>query len=160
MRIPVWGGVALFASVLLLPEAILSADKTDEVAFPKLPKLAGKIDPDAPKVFQTTKSGLKYRILRKGTGARPTAADTVKVHYHGWLSNGKVFDSSYNRGEPISFPLNRVIKGWTEGMQLVGEGGMIELEIPPDLAYGDRGAGAAVPPKATLHFLVELLSVQ
>jgi len=159
MQIPVWGNITLFGMVLLLAEAALSADKIDEVPFPKLPKIAGKIDPDASKVFQTTKSGLKYRVLRKGTGASPTATDTVKVHYHGWLSNGKVFDSSYNRGETISFPLNRVIKGWTEGMQLVGEGGMIELEIPPDLAYGDRGAGAAVPPKATLHFLVELLSV-
>ena len=111
-------------------------------------------------MFQTTKSGLKYRVLRKGTGAHPTPAKTVKVHYQGWLSNGKVFDSSYNRGQSISFPLSGVIKGWTEGMQLVGQGGMIELEIPPDLAYGDRGAGAAVPPKATLHFLVELLGVQ
>jgi FKBP-type peptidyl-prolyl cis-trans isomerase len=84
----------------------------------------------------------------------------VEVNYHGWLDNGKVFDSSYNRGESISFPLSGVIKGWTEGMQLVGEGGMIELEIPANLAYGDRGAGADVPPKATLHFLVELLKVQ
>jgi len=82
------------------------------------------------------------------------------VNYHGWLDNGKVFDSSYKRGEAISFPLNRVIKGWTEGMQLVGNGGMIELEIPANLAYGDRGAGDAVPPKANLHFLVELLEVE
>lgn len=132
----------------------------DEVAFPKLPKIAGAIDQDAPKVLQTTRSGLKYRVLRQGTGTPPGATATVKVHYHGWLSNGKVFDSSYHRGESISFPLNRVIQGWTEGMQLVGPGGMIELEIPPELAYGSRGAGAAVPPNATLHFLVELLSVQ
>jgi len=159
-QIPVWGSVTLCGVFFLLAEAALSADKSDNVALPKLPKNAGKIDHDAPDVFQTTKSGLKYRVLRKGTGANPTATATVKVHYHGWLSNGKVFDSSYNRGESISFPLNRVIKGWTEGMQLVGQGGMIELEIPPDLAYGDRGAGAAVPPKATLHFLVELLTVQ
>jgi len=155
-----WGGVTLLGMVFLLAEAALSADKLNEVAFPELPKNAGKIDKDAPKVFQTTKSGLKYRVLRKGTGAHPTPTKTVKVHYQGWLSNGKVFDSSYNRGQSISFPLSGVIKGWTEGMQLVGQGGMIELEIPPDLAYGDRGAGAAVPPKATLHFLVELLSVQ
>jgi FKBP-type peptidyl-prolyl cis-trans isomerase FkpA len=99
-------------------------------------------------------------VLRKGTGAAPKATDSVNVNYHGWLDSGKVFDSSYERKEPISFPLNRVIKGWTEGMQLVGEGGMIELEIPPGLAYGDRGAGDAVPPKATLHFLVELLKVE
>jgi FKBP-type peptidyl-prolyl cis-trans isomerase len=82
------------------------------------------------------------------------------VNYHGWLDNGKVFDSSYRRGEPISFGLNEVIPGWTEGMQKVGEGGMIELIIPANLAYGDRGAGADVPPKATLHFLVELIKVQ
>ena len=155
-----WGSVTLFSFVLLIAEAALSADRLDEVAFPKLPKTAGKIDADAPKAFQTTKSGLKYRILRKGAGAQPTATDTVKVHYHGWLNNGTVFDSSYNRGQSISFPLSGVIKGWTEGLQLVGQGGMLELEIPPGLAYGDRGAGAAVPPKATLHFLVELLNVQ
>ena len=155
-----WGSLTLFSAILLLTEAALSADKLDEVAYPKLPQNAGAIDQDAPKAFQTTKSGLKYRILRKGAGAHPTATDKVKVNYHGWLDSGKVFDSSYNRGQSISFPLNGVIKGWTEGMQLVGQGGMIELEIPPALAYGDRGAGAAVPPKATLHFLVELLSVQ
>ena len=101
----------------------------------------------------------EYRVLRKGTGAHPTPTKTVKVHYQGWPSNGNVFDSSYNRGQSI-FPLSGVIKGWTEGMQLVGQGGMIELEIPPELAYGDRGAGAAVPPKATLHFSFELLGVQ
>lgn len=155
-----WSIVTLFSTVLLLTEAALSADKSDEVAFPKLPKNAGAIDQDAPRAFQTTKSGLKYRVLRKGTGARPSARDTVKVNYQGWLNSGKVFDSSYNRGEPISFPLNRVIRGWTEGMQLVGQGGMIELEIPPELGYGDAGAGDVIPPKATLHFLVELLNVQ
>jgi FKBP-type peptidyl-prolyl cis-trans isomerase len=128
--------------------------------LPKLPEGAGKVDKDVPKTFTTTKSGLKYRVLRKGSGAAPKATDTVNVNYHGWLDSGKVFDSSYERKEPISFPLNGVIKGWTEGMQLVGEGGMIELEIPPELAYGDRGAGKAVPPKATLHFLVELRKVE
>jgi len=131
-----------------------------EVPFPQLPQGAGKIDNDAPKTFTTTRSGLKYRILRKGTDVKPKATDKVRVNYHGWLDNGKVFDSSYKRGMDISFPLNGVIKGWTEGMQLVGEGGMIELTIPPDLAYGSRGAGADVPPNATLHFLVELLDVQ
>jgi FKBP-type peptidyl-prolyl cis-trans isomerase len=85
----------------------------------------------------------------------------VKVHYHGWLDNGKVFDSSYQRGESIDFGLNQVIPGWTEGMQLVGEGGMIELMIPSDLGYGKRGTpGGPIPPDATLHFLVELLDVK
>ena len=146
--------------VLLLAEVNVSAQENKEVALPKLPEGAGKIDKDAAKTFTTSKSGLKYRVLRKGTGAMPKATDSVNVHYHGWLDNGKVFDSSYERKEPISFPLNGVIKGWTEGMQLVGEGGMIELEIPPDLGYGDRGAGGVIPPKATLHFLVELRKIE
>ena len=153
-------GIAVLGLFLLLPEVAVSADESKEVALPELPKGAGKVDADAPKKFTATESGLKYRILRKGTGGKPAATDKVKVNYHGWLNDGKVFDSSYKRGEPISFPLNRVIKGWTEGMQLVGEGGMIELEIPANLAYGDQGAGDAVPPKATLHFLVELLKVE
>ena len=84
----------------------------------------------------------------------------MKVNYHGWLDGGKVFDSSYKRKEPISFPLNHVIKGWTEGMQLVGEGGMIELEIPAKLGYGDDCAGDDIPGGAKLHFLVELLKIE
>jgi FKBP-type peptidyl-prolyl cis-trans isomerase FkpA len=138
----------------------VSTQNSNEVPLPKLPAGAGKLDKNPSKTFTTTGSGLKYRILRAGTGPKPRAAGSVNVNYHGWLAGGKVFDSSYERQEPISFPLNRVIPGWTEGMQLVGQGGMIELEIPPALAYGDRGAGAAVPPKATLHFLVELLKVE
>ncbi len=136
------------------------ADEVKNVAFPELPKGAGKIDDNAAKTFTTTDSGLNYRILRAGDGAKPTARQSVEVHYHGWLDNKSVFDSSYKRGESISFPLNRVIAGWTEGMQLVGKGGMIELEIPPKLGYGAQGAGAAVPPNATLHFLVELIEVK
>jgi FKBP-type peptidyl-prolyl cis-trans isomerase len=100
-------------------------------------------------------------VLRKGTGANPKASSNVEVHYHGWLDDGKVFDSSYQRGESIDFPLNGVIPGWTEGMQLVGEGGMIELLIPSNLGYGARGTpGGPIPPNAQLHFLVELLKVQ
>lgn len=135
------------------------ADETEK-AFPKLPKGAGVISENAPKAFTTTESGLQYRVLREGTGAKPTARQTVEVHYHGWLDNEKVFDSSYNRGETISFPLNGVIKGWTEGMQLVGEGGMIELAIPSKLGYGDRGIPGTIPGGATLHFLVELKKVK
>ena len=151
-------GVACCTLVLLLSEVALAQDK--EVPFPTLPKGAGKIDDGAPKKLTPTASGLKYRILRKGTGAMPKATDKVEVNYHGWLDDGKKFDSSYDRGESISFGLNQVIKGWTEGMQLVGEGGMIELEIPSDLGYGDRGSPGAIPPKARLHFLVELIKVQ
>ncbi len=136
------------------------AGEAKEVAFPSLPKGAGKIDEKATKSFTTTESGLKYRILREGAGAKPTAKQSVEVNYHGWLDNEKVFDSSYKRGESISFPLNGVIAGWTEGMQLVGKGGMIELEIPAKLGYGARGAGADVPPNATLHFLVELIDIK
>ncbi len=120
----------------------------------------GPVDKDAPKEFTTTKSGLKYRIQRKSDGEKPSAKDTVTVNYKGWLDDGTVFDSSYKRGEPISFPLQGVIPGWTEGLQYVGKGGMIELEIPPDLGYGPRGAGGVIPPNATLHFTVELLDIE
>ncbi len=122
----------------------------------------GKIDEDASPDFVTTESGLKYRILRKSKLPKPEASDTVRVHYKGWLSSDKfIFDSSYRRGEPISFPLNRVIKGWTEGMQLVGVGGMIELVIPANLAYGEKGVPAAkIPPNSELTFLVELLEIK
>ncbi len=137
----------------------MSTDTSKDVPFPVLPKGAGPIAGDAASKFTETKSGLKYRLLRPGTGAAPKATNTVRVHYHGWLDNGKVFDSSYQRNEDISFGLNQVISGWTEGMQLVGAGGMIELQIPSDLGYGNRGAPPVIPPKATLYFLVELLEV-
>lgn len=164
----VLGTVTLLGLALVFSEVALTADDKDktedkdkkEVALPELPKGAGKVDKEAPKTFTETKSGLKYRVLRKTDGKKPKSTQTVKVNYHGWLDNKKVFDSSYKREEPISFPLNRVIPGWTEGMQLVGEGGMIELEIPSDLGYGNRGAPPDIPPKATLHFLVELLEVK
>jgi FKBP-type peptidyl-prolyl cis-trans isomerase FklB len=108
----------------------------------------------------TTASGLQYKILKQGDGAKPTATDTVKVHYHGTLLDGKVFDSSVDRGEPISFPLNGVIKGWTEGVQLMPTGSKFKFFIPSDLAYGDNGAGADIGPGATLVFEVELLEIE
>ena len=157
---PCLAGLALL--VLSLPlrmEPAMAAEA--EVPHPQLPSGAGKLDAEAPKTFSTTPSGLKYRVLRKGAGAAPKATNRVKVNYHGWLDDGKVFDSSYKRGEPIEFGLNQVIPGWTEGMQLVGEGGMIELLIPSNLGYGPRGTpGGPIPPNATLHFLVELLDVK
>lgn len=128
--------------------------------FPTLPAGAGEIDADAATFLAPTGTGLKYRILRQGTGPKPSASQAVEVHYHGWLDNGNVFDSSYQRGQTISFGLKQVIRGWTEGMQLVGEGGMIELEIPPNLGYGAAGAGGVIPGNATLHFLVELKAVK
>ncbi len=107
-----------------------------------------------------TDSGLKYRILTPGNGKRPVAANTVECHYKGWLDNGKEFDSSYARNETATFPLGRVIRGWTEGLQLVAEGGKIELEIPAVLGYGSNGAPPVIPPNATLHFIVELIKVR
>lgn len=106
-----------------------------------------------------TKSGLQYKIIEQGTGAQPQATDNVTVHYRGTLMNGQEFDSSYARGEPTSFPLNGVIAGWTEGLQLMKEGGKFEFYIHPDLAYGERGAGGAIGPNAALVFQVELIKV-
>jgi FKBP-type peptidyl-prolyl cis-trans isomerase len=120
----------------------------------------GPTDADAPQEFETTSTGLRYRILRKSTSRLPNPNNTVTVHYKGWLDDGTVFDSSYDRGEPFVTGLNEVIAGWTEGMQYVGEGGMIELEIPPNLGYGSRGAGQLIPPNARLHFIVEMIQVQ
>lgn len=108
---------------------------------------------------QTTASGLQYEVLNAGTGVKPQATDSVLVHYKGTLLNGKQFDSSYDRGEPISFPLNRVIPGWTEGVQLMPAGSKYKFFIPYNLAYGERGAGQDIPPYSTLIFEVELLKV-
>lgn len=109
----------------------------------------------------TTASGLQYKIITKGTGKdHPKSTETVKVHYEGKLISGKVFDSSIERKEPISFPLNRVIKGWTEGVQLMSPGDKFEFYIPQELAYGSQGAGGVIPPYATLIFTVELLAIE
>ncbi len=110
--------------------------------------------------IQQTSSGLQYKILEPGTGKSAKATDVVLVNYRGTLLNGTEFDSSYKRNEPIEFPLNRVIAGWTEGVQLIKEGGKIQLFIPPNLAYGSRGAGGAIGPDETLIFEVELLKVR
>lgn len=107
-----------------------------------------------------TASGLAYKIIKAGEGAKPMATDVVKVHYHGTLIDGTVFDSSVDRGKEVSFPLNRVIKGWTEGLQLIGKGGKIKLVIPSALAYGDHGAPPKIPGGATLIFEVELFDIQ
>jgi FKBP-type peptidyl-prolyl cis-trans isomerase FkpA len=107
----------------------------------------------------TASPGLVYKSLREGTGPSPTAADTVKVHYRGTLADGTEFDSSYQRNAPAVFPLGRVIKCWTEGVQRMKVGGKAELVCPPELAYGTRGAGSAVPPNATLRIEIELLGI-
>ena len=102
-------------------------------------------------------SGLQYTVITEGTGAKPKATDRVKCHYEGTLTNGQVFDSSYRRGEPAVFPLNGVIAGWTEGVQLMAEGAKYRFFIPYHLAYGERGAGQSIPPYAALVFDVELI---
>ena len=107
----------------------------------------------------TTASGLQYVIEKEGTGKSPKATDNVTVHYTGRLLDGKVFDSSVSRGEPATFPLNRVIPGWTEGLQLMKEGAKYVFFIPSDLAYGAQGAGRDIPPHSTLIFEVELIKV-
>lgn len=109
---------------------------------------------------ETLPSGVKIVHTTVGTGANPKASDTVKVHYRGTLADGKEFDSSYKRNAPATFPLNRVVPCWTEGMQKIKVGGKATLTCPPATAYGDRGAGAAVPPNATLTFEVELLAIE
>jgi len=106
-----------------------------------------------------TKSGLQYQVLREGNGKRPTAKDTVKCHYEGFLIDGTVFDSSVQRGEPATFSLQQVIAGWTEGLQLMQEGGKYRFFIPYRLAYGEGGAGQMIPPYAALIFDVELIAV-
>lgn len=108
---------------------------------------------------EKTPSGLIYESLRDGTGAKPLPTDSVQVNYRGTLANGNEFDSSYKRGQPATFPLNRVIPCWTEGVAKMKEGGKARLTCPPGIAYGSRGAGSAVPPDATLSFEVELLKV-
>lgn len=105
-------------------------------------------------------SGLQYKILKKGTGKKPTATSKVETHYRGTLLNGKEFDSSYKRKQSVTFPVNGVIKGWTEALQLMPVGSKWQLFIPSDLAYGDRGAGRMIPPGSTLIFEVELLAIK
>ncbi|MBO7652195.1 MAG: FKBP-type peptidyl-prolyl cis-trans isomerase [Bacteroidales bacterium] len=109
---------------------------------------------------KTTESGLQYEVITEGNGKKPAATDVVKVHYKGTLIDGTVFDSSYDRGEPAEFPLNRVIAGWTEGLQLMSVGSKYKLYIPYQLGYGERGAGQDIKPYSALIFDVELLEIK
>ena len=135
-----------------LEQKIAGAAKADGEKF-----LAENAKRDGVKV---TPSGLQYEILEPSLGQKPKATDTVRVHYEGTLIDGTVFDSSYKRGESISFPLNGVIKGWTEGLQLMSIGSKYKFFIPYQLAYGERGAGQSIPPYAALIFTVELLGIE
>ena len=110
--------------------------------------------------MKTTASGLQYQVLREGNGKQPKATDQVECHYEGTLIDGTKFDSSYDRGQTATFPLNQVIAGWTEGLQLMHEGAKYRFFIPYQLAYGERGAGASIPPYAALIFDVELVAVK
>jgi FKBP-type peptidyl-prolyl cis-trans isomerase FkpA len=116
-------------------------------------------DTVAPPTTQKLPSGVEVTHLKVGTGAKPTASSVVKVHYEGKLANGKVFDSSYQRGQPISFPLNQVIPCWTQGVQTMAVGGKATLKCPASTAYGAAGAGGVIPPNADLTFTVELLGI-
>jgi FKBP-type peptidyl-prolyl cis-trans isomerase FkpA len=143
-------------------------NKIQEVFKSRMDKVAAK-EKESGKAFiekfikdesaTKTESGLAYKVLKEGTGATPGAEDTVEVHYHGTLADGTVFDSSVERGKTISFPLNRVIRGWTEGLQTMKEGGKTKFVIPSELAYGEAGAPPKIPGGATLVFEVELFKV-
>jgi FKBP-type peptidyl-prolyl cis-trans isomerase len=123
-------------------------------------EVSDKVDKADFAIWTTTATGLQYRDLQVGEGGSPGATDPVEVHYTGWLMDGKKFDSSRDRGKPLTFRLNQVIKGWTEGLQTMKEGGRRILQIPPGLAYGKTGAGGVIPPDATLRFDVELLKIK
>lgn len=161
-----------FRSVLFLAGGLLVAQagcqsSDNDGGGPPLPRAGSATDAnggpgpfeESGGEFTTTASGLKYRITREGDGESPQASDRVRVHYEGKLADGSVFDSSYQHGRPAEFSLGGVIPGWTEGMQLVKQGGMIELIIPADIGYGERGSPPDIPPNATLYFTVELLDI-
>jgi len=120
---------------------------------------AGAPSPAASTGMQTTYSGLQYQVLKPGSGARPSTYNKVKVHYHGTLTNGTVFDSSVQRGQPATFGVTQVIAGWTEGLQLMQKGAKYKFIIPPNLAYGQRGSPPKIGPNETLVFEVELLDI-
>jgi hypothetical protein len=142
-----------FSRALLLPAVLITSLVHADAGKDFLKQNGSK------KGVVTTASGLQYKVLKQGTGISPAATDMVTVHYHGTLINGTVFDSSVDRGEPIDFALNQVIPGWTEGLQLMQEGGKSVLYIPSELAYGDRDLGV-IKPNSTLVFEVELIKVQ
>jgi FKBP-type peptidyl-prolyl cis-trans isomerase FklB len=145
------GIAALAVAACSKPEtATAPAEKTEAAAAAPAAAGGGVV---------TTQSGLQYEVLASGSGKSPSASDSVTVHYRGTLTDGTEFDSSHKRGQPAVFPVNRVIPGWTEALQLMKEGDKWKLTIPPQLAYGERGAGKLIPPNSTLVFEVELIKV-
>ncbi len=136
--------------LLLLAATSLQAQNTDP-ALAKAAKAPGA---------KVTPSGLVIEMVKEGKGTQPTASSTVRVHYRGMFPDGREFDSSHKRGEPIEFPLSGVIKCWTEGVAMMKVGGAARLTCPPSIAYGARGAGGVIPPNATLVFEIELLGVR
>ncbi len=157
------GGSSGLAKWLVVAAIVVGVSVS--VAFAGTSKLANQAHDDtkteAPASGQTgtTASGLRYHIVDGGTGESPIASDTVLVNYQGMLPDGRVFDSSYQRGQPAAFRLDQIIPGWTEGIQLMRKGGKARFTIPPALAYGEAGAGNVIPPNATLIFDIELLEI-
>ena len=150
------------AAILGLEEAALAKAMAERKAAGEVAKAAGEKFLTANKEkegVKTLPSGLQYSVITEGDGDAPKATDTVTVNYKGTLVDGTVFDSSYDRGEPVSFPVNEVIPGWTEALQLMKPGAKWQLFVPADLAYGKEGAGNAIPPNAALVFDVELLKI-
>ena len=160
---PVMSEQEMRQTLVDLNKKVLALQKEKEMAIAERNSAEGKafLDENAKKSsIKTLSSGLQYEVIKGGTGAPPKATDTVTVHYRGTLIDGTEFDSSYTRNQPATFALNRVIKGWTEGLQLMKPGAKFLFFIPPDLAYGERGAGGTIGPNSTLIFEVELLSVE
>jgi FKBP-type peptidyl-prolyl cis-trans isomerase len=155
MKFPTLAKICCAASLVAFSVTPLMAD-------PNLEKGEAFLKENATKEgVKTTASGLQYKVLTEGTGKSPQATDTVEVHYKGTLISGKEFDSSYKRGKPATFPLNHVIPGWTEGVQLMKEGAKYQFTIPSKLAYGERGTpGGPIPPNSTLIFEVELIAIK
>jgi FKBP-type peptidyl-prolyl cis-trans isomerase len=153
-----------------MKEALMAFQKEMMAKQQELAKVAGEKNQKEGEAFLaenkkkegviTLPSGLQYKVIKAGSGNKPKATDTVTVHYQGTLINGTEFDSSYRRGQPVSFPVNGVIPGWTEALQLMETGAKWQIVIPSNLAYGDRGAGPQIGPNATLIFEIELISIQ
>lgn len=155
MKFPTLAKFCCAAAVAAVSVTTVMADSNSEKGDAFLAENAKKTG------VKVTESGLQYEVLKEGTGKSPKATDTVVVHYRGTLIGGREFDSSYKRHKPATFPLNHVIPGWTEGVQLMKEGAKYQFTIPSKLAYGERGTpGGPIPPNATLIFEIELISVK